>query len=162
MTVALAAALTAVRAWTRIYTARLPPAIRDARRNEIESDLWELHEDVRRRGGSPARIAIHMLLRLVFGAGDDLLWRAEQQEAPARVVRDALWAGAAASLVFVWWLASALQAVDRYRPVDGINVIRLLYPVQPVARVPPLPVAPPLAAVKLQGAAHCRIPDSTR
>jgi len=144
MTITLAAALAAARAWTRIYTARMAPAIRDARRSEIESDLWELHEDARRRGASPTRIAVHTLLRLVLGVGDDLLWRAEQLRVRPRVVREALWAGAAASLVFVWWLASMLQAVDRYSAVDGINVVRLLYPLRPVASVPPLPAPPPL------------------
>ena len=143
MTIALAAALASVRAWTRIYTARMEPAVRDARRSEIESDLWELHEDARGRGASPTLIAIHIVLRLVLGVGDDVLWRAEQLHVRPRVVREALWAGAAASLVFVWWLASTLQAVDRDSRVDSIDVVRLLYPMRPVASVPPLPAPPP-------------------
>jgi hypothetical protein len=135
MTITLALALRIVRWWTWIYTARMPAAARDARRDEIDSDLWEMHEDARRRGASPTRIAIHMLLRLALGAPDDLLWRAEQLRVRPRVVREALWAGAAASLLFVWWLASALHSVDRYR-VDGINVVRVLYPVRAVPSVP--------------------------
>ena len=36
----------AVRAWTRLYTWRVAPSLREARRAEIESDLWEhLHAD---------------------------------------------------------------------------------------------------------------------
>jgi len=131
MTITLALALRIVRAWTRIYTACMAAAACEARREEIDSDLWEMHEDARRRGAPPTRIAIHMLLRLALGAPDDLLWRAEQLRVRPRVVREALWAGAAASIVFVWWLASALH-VDRYR-VDGINVVRVLYPVRSVA-----------------------------
>jgi hypothetical protein len=136
MTITLAAALAAVRGWTRVYTARMDPPLREARRAEIESDLWELHEDARRSGASPTRIAIHMLLRLLLGIGDDLAWRAEQIRVSPRIVREALWAGAAASVVFVWWLASTLQQVAPHAPADGINVVRLLYPLRPVASVP--------------------------
>ena len=40
----------AVRSWTRFYTWRVAPSLREARRAEIESDLWEhLHAD----GGAP-------------------------------------------------------------------------------------------------------------
>ena len=145
MTITLATALGLVRAWTRLYTARMAPEARDARRNEIESDLWEFHEDARRRGASPAGIALHMLLRLALGAPDDLLWRAEFVNLHPRIVREALWMVAAASIAFVWWLSSALQAVDPQRSYEPINVVRLLYPVRPVASVPPLPAPPPLA-----------------
>jgi hypothetical protein len=148
MTIALGAALATVRGWTRLYTTRMEPALRDARRAEIESDLWELHEDARRRGASPTLIAIHMLLRLVLGIADDLAWRAEHIRVPPRILQEALWAGAVASLVFVWWLASTLQAVAPHAPADGINVVRLLYPVHPVASVPPLP-APPIEFARM-------------
>jgi hypothetical protein len=77
MTATLAGALGLVRGWTRLYTSRLAPALRDARRAEIESDLWEFHEDARRRGATPTGIAVHMLLRLLLGIRHDLLWRAE-------------------------------------------------------------------------------------
>ena len=39
-------------------------AARAVFRAEIESDLWEFHEDARRRGCSAEHIAIHMLARL--------------------------------------------------------------------------------------------------
>ena len=142
MSPALAAALAIVRGWTRLYTARMQPTMRDARRAEIESDLWELHEDARRRGATPAGIAVHMLLRLILGSVDDVVWRAEQATLPTHIVQEALWAGAAASLVFVWWLASALQAVSPPHD-EGINVMRLLYPMRPVVSVP-TPPAPPI------------------
>jgi hypothetical protein len=149
MTITLAAALATVRGWTRLYTARLDPMLRKERRDEIESDLWELHEDARRRGASPTRIAIHMLLRLVLGMADDVAWRAEQVQVPIRVVQNALWVGAAASIVFVWWLASTLQAVAPQASPDGINVVRLLYPVRPVHNLPP-PPGPPIEFVRFR------------
>jgi len=154
MSPAFAGALAIVRGWTRLYTALMQPAMRDARRAEIESDLWELHEDARRRGASPARIAVHMLLRLVLGIVDDVVWRAEQATLPTRLVQEALWASAAASIVFVWWLASALQAVSPPHD-EGINVMRLLYPIRPVISVPS-PPPPPIQFVKF--AKYCAGP----
>ena len=35
----------AVRGWTRVYTWRMPPVVREARRAEIESDLWASRTD---------------------------------------------------------------------------------------------------------------------
>jgi hypothetical protein len=154
MSPALAAALAIVRGWTRLYTARMHPIGRDARRAEIESDLWELHEDARRRGASPTGIAAHMLLRLVLGVVDDVVWRVEQATLATRIVQEALWASAAASVVFVWWLMSALQAVSPPQD-EGINVMRVLYPMRPVISVPS-PPAPPIQFVKF--AKYCAGP----
>jgi len=144
MSITLASAILIVRAWTRLYTSGMAPAIRDARRAEIDSDLWEFHEDARRRGGTPALIAVHMLLRLVLGVRNDLFWRAEHARVAPRIFREALWATAAASIVFVWWLASSLQALEPPPTLrtGGINVMRLLYPLKPVADVPPAPPMP--------------------
>ena len=147
MSPALASALAIVRGWTRLYTARLQPIVRDARRAEIESDLWELHEDARRRGATPAGIAVHMLLRLVLGSVDDLAWRAEQASVPPHIVKEALWAAAVASMAFVWYLASAVQAIESPQG-SGINVFRLLYPMRPVISVP-VPPAPPIEFVRV-------------
>ncbi len=39
-------AIAIVRAWTRLYTWRLDPAVRDRRQREIECDVWEqLHDE---------------------------------------------------------------------------------------------------------------------
>jgi hypothetical protein len=45
MTAFSAFVVACVRRWTCVYTWRLPPAVRDARREEIESDLWESSHD---------------------------------------------------------------------------------------------------------------------
>ena len=157
MTITLAAALAAVRGWTRLYTARLDAPIRYARRAEIESDLWELHEDARRRGASPTLIAVHMVVRLLGGVVDDLAWRVEQIGSLTPFLQQALWASAVASVAFVWWLTSMLQTVAPHTPPEGINVVRLLYPVHPVATVPPLP-RPPIEFVQIVGRDHRRLP----
>jgi TonB family protein len=64
-----------VRCWTRVYTWRLPPELRDARRAEIESDLWEGLHDPRM---TPSDLNVQMVTRLTLGAVDDLAWRLTQ------------------------------------------------------------------------------------
>ena len=71
-----------VRSWTWLYTCGLPAAVRDARRAEIESDLWEFFHD-------PARVesagsAAHLVVRLLRGVPDDLIWCAEHVAARDR------------------------------------------------------------------------------
>ena len=63
-----------IRAWTRVYTWKLPPDEKLARRAEIESDLWEQLE------GDPRAVAgpIALLARLVLGIRNDLAWRLER------------------------------------------------------------------------------------
>ena len=91
----LRGAATAVRLWTRLYTSRLAAAVRDARRAEIESDLWEHAQDA--ASGAPARMAVQVLLRLLLGMPDDLVWRLERESSGRHPLRLAL--GAAACLV---------------------------------------------------------------
>jgi hypothetical protein len=73
-----------VRSWTWLYTRGLPPAVRDARRAEIESDLWEFFHDPDRveSVGSTA----HLVVRLLRGVPDDLIWRAEHAAAAHRTM----------------------------------------------------------------------------
>ena len=61
-----ARAVSVARWWTSVYTAGLPIELRDARRAEVESDLWESVAD-----GTPSR---HILARLALGVVDDLSW----------------------------------------------------------------------------------------
>jgi hypothetical protein len=58
-----------VRAWTRLYTAGLPATVRDRRRAEIDSDLWECVQE-----GLPS---VDLWRRLVCGVPSDLLWRTD-------------------------------------------------------------------------------------
>jgi hypothetical protein len=72
--VALRAAIAAVRGWTKLYTWNLPEEQRDARRGEIDSDLWESVNDAAADRGS---LALHIAARLIAGIPDDLGWRRE-------------------------------------------------------------------------------------
>ena len=71
----LRTAIALVRAWTRVYTWQMPADEREARRSEIESDLWELQHDADTRAGTGA--ALHICARLFLGVPDDVLWRVE-------------------------------------------------------------------------------------
>jgi len=81
-------AVAIVRAWTLLYTCIMPAPVRDRRRAEIDSDLWEFQQDVATtRGVTPA---MQMLLRLVAGLPDDLAWCiehvADAEVAPGRTI----------------------------------------------------------------------------
>ena len=61
-----------LRWWTRVYTATLPPAERDRRRAEVESDLWESSRD-------PVA-SRQVLSRLLLGVADDVGWSINYME----------------------------------------------------------------------------------
>jgi len=65
-----------LRWWTRVYTATLPPAERERRRAEVESDLWESSRD-------PAG-SRQILSRLLLGVADDVGWSINTMEPTSR------------------------------------------------------------------------------
>lgn len=67
-----------LRWWVRLYTLGLPPDIRDTRRAEIESDVWEHQHDPIVVNRSSYRTATEIFGRLVWGIPADVSWRAEQ------------------------------------------------------------------------------------
>ena len=73
MTALLRLSVAAVRLWTRVYTWRMPRSVREARRAEIESDLWECQTD---EAAGPA-LPMQIMGRLALGVFDDMRWRAE-------------------------------------------------------------------------------------
>ncbi len=64
-----------VRAWLLLYTAGLPPGLRDSRREEIDADLWEQAKEAETGLSDGLPLATHLLLRWLLGLPDDLLWR---------------------------------------------------------------------------------------
>lgn len=60
---------TATRLWALLYTAGLPAEVARARRDELDSDLWEMEHDPEPRGAAVA------LRRLLAGMPDDIGWR---------------------------------------------------------------------------------------
>ena len=96
------AAVGLTRWWTRVYTAGLPVDLRDTRRAEVESDLWESVSD-----GAPSR---HILARLALGVADDLTWSLTRMDTSTRAT--ATWSvGSLLVFVLAWmWLSLAPQS----------------------------------------------------
>src|SRR5262249_57020707 len=115
--------------------------LRERRRAEIESDLWELHEDARRRGAPPSLIALHMLLRLLSGIADDVGWRIDSIRLSTTALTGALWVSAAAAVALAWWLSLTLEAGSPPDAPRGTNPGRLLCSLPPLPPPPPPPAA---------------------
>jgi hypothetical protein len=75
------------RCWVRLYTAGLPTEVREARRAELESDLWEQEQEAGAAGCRPTTTAIHVLWRFMLGIPADLSWR--QQRGGSKIFRKA-------------------------------------------------------------------------
>jgi hypothetical protein len=146
-------AVALVRGWTRIYTWGMPRPLRDARRAEIESDLWEFQDDSTsaahdRTGLSPAA---HIVMRLLLGMPHDLFWRVEHVDArdlvSARAVVISVLGAATVAIVMaaLWVLPLMLPQVLPTPPA------RMAF----VALPPPPPPPPPPPAPK------CRPPALT-
>src|SRR5262245_41464605 len=105
--------------WVGCYTRGLPPSVRDARRDEIASDLWE-H---RAASGTGFAADAAIASRAIRGITSDLSWRhAQRRGGPRALVRPALrafgWATAATAYLLVLathgWAATALVGLDLY------------------------------------------------
>ena len=117
--------------WTRVYTIGTPGRFAEARRAEIEADLWEFERDIQ----TTAQGAASASARLLLGVPDDLSWRLEQ----GVTARTVWWSGPViiGVLVSIFWFVSITQARDRPLP-----------PVPPPfaderPRLPPPPPPPP-------------------
>jgi hypothetical protein len=60
--------------WVRLYTWRLPARIRDRRRREIASDLFEQCRDDLASGFKPEEISARILARWLLGLPTDAAW----------------------------------------------------------------------------------------
>ena len=64
-----------VRGWVRLYTSGLPAELRDARRDQVDDDLWCQHAEAAANERSARSLDADMALRLVLGMPADLTWR---------------------------------------------------------------------------------------
>jgi hypothetical protein len=144
-------AIALVRGWTRLCTWRMEPVYRDDRRAEIESDLWESHEDARRRGASPEGIAIHMLARLCAGVPHDLLWRLEYEQEPAH--RRASWltaaSAASAACIAALWIGFLISTFVSLPPLPDSGAVVRVFMRETPAPPPPPPQPPPFKAFRI-------------
>lgn len=102
-----------VRAWVWFYTRGLPARVAEARRAEIDSDVWEQLRDASRAGRPVPSFAL--LGRFVRGVPDDLAWRLEREPLSGspvqRVVLPVVVVLSYGWLAFVWmngWLSEQL------------------------------------------------------
>ncbi len=65
--------------WVSVYTSGLVPEVRDRRRDEIASDVWEQQEEARAFGEAPTVTARAVLTRVITGVPADLRWRIEMR-----------------------------------------------------------------------------------
>lgn len=140
MTRLTAFVMTCVRCWTRIYTWRLPPAVRDARREEIESDLWESSHDP---GITQTELAIQTLMRLTLGVADDLAWRLAQLTVARHVTRRSVTAAAVLSILLLFATLSQLTTDVPHLPQPPVASLQVHRRVLDPPPPPPAPDARP-------------------
>ena len=77
MNAALDVVVGMTRSWVAVYTSGLAPELRDARRAEIDSDLWEHQRTAELLDQPPGETALQLLTRLLLGILSDVTWRLE-------------------------------------------------------------------------------------
>ena len=125
-----------VRHWTRLYTRRLPAPLRDARRELIESDLWESAHD---RSTTEQELVLQLAIRLVLGVPHDLAWRLEQVRVGKSALLRAAFAGCAAVALLISFTLARLNDTPLPAPPVGPRRVASVPP-------PPPPGPPPGAS----------------
>lgn len=100
--------------WTWLLTLRLPAEVKETRRAQIQSDLWEQWEQDRRLGYAPREIAFQQLLRWLIGLPSDVLWRGRQGSPSGGTAAKAAVIAARASGLL---LSSFLVLLASYSPI---------------------------------------------
>ena len=70
------------RSWVAMYTLGLASTVRESRRREIASDLWEHQHDAAREGSNPLGTALHIISRMLRGLPADVFWRINMEGRP--------------------------------------------------------------------------------
>jgi len=128
------AASALARAWVRLYTARLPETLRNARRAEIDADLWEHQHDRLLSRTADGVTTTEIVLRTWLGAFDDLGWRFEVLRAirrssnSRRIRMQTRWMGLAGLTGGLLWAIYLLSLMQRSR-TDEIPSWGLVVPV---------------------------------
>jgi len=77
MSAVLDLAVGMTRSWVAVYTSGLPPELRDSRRAEIDSDVWEQQRTADLLNQPQGETSLQLLARLVLGIPSDVTWRLE-------------------------------------------------------------------------------------
>jgi hypothetical protein len=145
----LAFAVAVVRTWTRIYTWQLDSTVRDERRAEIDSDIWE---QVHAPDARPT-VALEILGRMLLGIPADVQWRLECGW-PVVSSRRVLFASvvSAMAVMTVWAVMFFGRARTLPQTVSAPPPMRII---RADALVPPPPPPPPLCAPGAPPQAKC-------
>jgi hypothetical protein len=107
-----------VAAWVKLYTSGLAPEVRDRRRAEVVSDLWEHRHWDARSGTGEWSCGARLLTRLVAGLAADASWRLSKSMAarfPAEVALavgpGASWHGRTATVYVLLLMAGSFALV---------------------------------------------------
>ena len=122
--------------WSRLYTAGMPRDLRDRRRAEIESDIWESTHVINRLSLG------HILVRLLMGVPDDVSWRCSHRSAAfgARLILTGLATGiVVATLVFLFSLGVPARLPT---PEPVFHRVRAMTVPPPPPPPPPPPCVP--------------------
>lgn len=112
---ALPVVLRLTRAWTRVYTYGLPPAVATVRVEEVDCDVWEMCHDP--NGGTPATRLAVAIIRLAAGMADDIGWRAEQAS-----MTEAAFARRVVAFAIATAVIGSMLALPAWRFGGGRNV----------------------------------------
>jgi len=132
----LAVAQRAVRGWVSVYTRAIAPPVRQARRDEMESDVWEHVRDGLDGGIAEPLIAVALLERMLRGIPSDLSWRrthlsvateaaADGKERPMLVELKRNWWQILAG-VFMAWNAFLISAYAEAPDIASGDRLRLI------------------------------------
>ena len=105
------------RGWTAAYTLGLAAQVRDARRAEIASDVWEHHCDIV-TGGRPAwKFFGSVFGRIVRGAPADLLWRVnvEGPKMDIKIPFERIVGGSLLAMVVLLMITTSISGYDTSR-----------------------------------------------
>jgi uncharacterized membrane protein YhaH (DUF805 family) len=109
MTSADALAGAVVRAWTFVYTVGAGASIREARRDEIASDLFEHARGLADEGIESRAVAGQMLARCFLGIGADVSWRIQVAFGQRRAVEEGV--QMSERVKRNWWIPSAIALI---------------------------------------------------
>jgi len=135
------AAIAAARIWTALYTWRLPHALRDRRRAEIESDLWESCDG----DAADSALAWQIISRLLLGMADDVRWRVDHAAVGSSQRQRLAVALTAALLLTIAWIGVTARRVDPPQPpvAPGLDWRHRQRQAPPPPPPPPPPCNPP-------------------